>query len=333
MNPCPSPPAWHALAAEAALAALRASPQGLAPEEAAARLARDGRNELPPPPKRSALARLLRRFHNVLIYVLLAAGANTVLLGHLTDAGVIFGVALVNAIVGDKQEGKAERALKAVRAMLAATAIVLRGGQRREVAAAELVAGDVVLPGPGDRVPTNLRLLREKNLEIDEAVLTGDSVPVEKAAAAVAADAPPAEPLITRLLLFRLAYVTVLMIAAAFFVFERDLARGVSLEAARTATVNMLVIGELVYLFNCRRFVASSLDWSGLTGNPVALAVAAPLLALQLLLTCEPTLQALFATAPLDAAAWALILALALAKFLAVEAEKALLRRLGVVRL
>jgi magnesium-transporting ATPase (P-type) len=144
---------------------------------------------------------------------------------------------------------------------------------------------------------------------------------------------PPAEPLITRLLLLRLAYVTALMIAAAFFVFEWELARGVSLEAARTATVNMLVIGELVYLFNCRRFVASSLNWSALTGNRIALAVAAPLLALQALLTYEPTLQALFATAPLDAAAWALIVALALAKFFAVEAEKALLRRFGVVRL
>jgi magnesium-transporting ATPase (P-type) len=144
---------------------------------------------------------------------------------------------------------------------------------------------------------------------------------------------PPREPLITRLLLFRLAYVTVLMIAAAFFVFEWELARGVSLEAARTATVHMLVIGELVYLFNCRRFVASSLDWSGLTGNRIALYVSAPLVALQLLLTYEPTLQSLFATAALDAAAWALIVALALAKFLAVELEKAVLRRLGVVRL
>ncbi len=144
---------------------------------------------------------------------------------------------------------------------------------------------------------------------------------------------PPREPLITRLLLVRLAYVTVLMIAAAFFVFEWELARGASLDAARTATVNMLVIGELVYLFNCRRFVASSLNWSGLTGNRIALAVAAPLLALQLLLTYEPTLQSLFGTAALDAPAWALIVALALAKFLAVEAEKAVLRRLGVVRL
>ena len=193
MNRRALPPAWHALAAEEALAALRSSPQGLAPEEAAARLARDGRNELPPPPKRSALARFLRQFHNVLIYVLLAAGGITVLLGHLTDAGVIFGVVLVNAIVGYVQEGKAERALEAVRAMLAATAIVLRGGQRQEIAAAELVAGDIVLLGAGDRVPADLRLLREKNLEIDEAVLTGDSVPVEKAVAAVAADAPLAE--------------------------------------------------------------------------------------------------------------------------------------------
>jgi len=895
-GPVPAP-TWHALDSAEALNTLRSKPQGLAPEEIAARIAKHGRNELPPPLKRSSLLRFLRQLHNVLIYVLLAAGFITVLLGHHIDAGVIFGVVLINAIVGHIHEGKAEQALEAVRAMLAATAIVLRGGQRHEVDAAELVPGDIVLLASGDRVPADVRLLREKNLQVDEATLTGDSLPVEKSVAAVAADAPlaersgmaysgtvvttgqatgmvvatgsateigrigtlvagvehlatpltrkldqfarritifilagsvftfafgffvhgfaaveiflavvglavaavpeglpaivtitlaigtqamarhhaivrrlpavealgsvtvictdktgtltrnemtvvtvllparridvsgvgyapeggftaggavldpasaddlqalarcallcndaalrhaegqwqlagdptegallslamkagldaaaervrwpridevpfesehgfmatlhhdhesgaaliflkgapervlercdrdasgtpldlrdwheqveaaarlgqrvlalavreapagatavsmadlagglellglaamidpprpeaidsvarcraggvqvkmitgdhpltaasigrelgldashvltgreietlddealrrqlaetdviaraspehklrlvaalqaqghivamtgdgvndapalkradigvamgrkgtdaareaadivltddnfasianavaegrriydnikkallfilptnggecgvillavllglalpvtavqilwinmvttvaldialafepaeggvmqrpprpPAEPLITRLLLFRLAYVTVLMIAAAFFVFEWELARGVSLEAARTATVNMLVIGELVYLFNCRRFVASSLDWSGLTGNRIALYVAAPLLALQLLLTYEPTLQTLFATAALDAKAWALIVALALAKFLAVEAEKAVLRRLGVVRL
>ena len=175
------------------LAALGTTPHGLDPQGVEAARARFGRNELPPPPRRSPLARFLRQFRNLLIYVLLAAGAVTVLLGHLADAGVIFGVVVINAVIGFIQEGKAERALEAVGAMLAHTAIVRRGGQRHEIAAADLVPGDVVLLASGDRVPADLRLLREKNLEIDESALTGESVPVAKSAAPVAADAPLAE--------------------------------------------------------------------------------------------------------------------------------------------
>jgi magnesium-transporting ATPase (P-type) len=180
---------WHALDGGDVLSALQGSPQGLAAQEARTRLQRFGRNELPPPPGRSALLRLLLQFHNVLIYVLLAAALITLLLGHFTDAGVIVGVVAINAIIGFIQEGKAERALEAVRAMLARHATVLRDGQRREITAAELVPGDIVLLASGDRVPADLRLLRGKNLRIDEAVLTGESVPVEKAIAPVAADA------------------------------------------------------------------------------------------------------------------------------------------------
>jgi magnesium-transporting ATPase (P-type) len=143
----------------------------------------------------------------------------------------------------------------------------------------------------------------------------------------------PTEPLITRLLLARLAYVTALMVAATFFVFDRELARTGSLEAARTAAVNMLVFGELVYLFNCRHFVASALSWTGMTGNRIALWVSLALVVMQLAFTYEPTMQRLFHTTALDAGAWALILGLSLAKFLAVEAEKAVLRRFGVARL
>ncbi|GAB4481362.1 MAG: cation-transporting P-type ATPase [Burkholderiaceae bacterium] len=185
----PQDEAWHAQPAEAVLAALGTPAGGLAAEEAARRLARFGRNELPPPARRSALARFLLQFHNLLIYVLIAAGAVTLALGHLTDSAVIFGVVIVNATIGFIQEGKAERALEAVRAMLASHAIVLRGGERREVTAAELVPGDLVLLASGDRVPADLRLVRAKNLRIDEAALTGESVPVEKGVEPVAANA------------------------------------------------------------------------------------------------------------------------------------------------
>jgi magnesium-transporting ATPase (P-type) len=123
------------------------------------------------------------------------------------------------------------------------------------------------------------------------------------------------------------------MVAATFFVFEWEMARSGSLETARTAAVNMLVFGELVYLFNCRYFVASALGWTGLTGNRIALWVSLALVVLQLAFTYQPTMQRLFHTTALDAGAWTLILGLSLAKFFAVEAEKALLRRFGVVRL
>src|SRR5690606_29663637 len=143
----------------------------------------------PPPARRSALVRFLMQFHNVLIYVLLAAGVITALLGHWVDSGVIFGVVVINAFVGFIQEGKAEQAMDAIRHMLSPRAAVLRDGLVREIPAEELVPGDVVQLAAGDKVPADLRLLRVRELNIDEAALTGESVPVNKATAAVAADA------------------------------------------------------------------------------------------------------------------------------------------------
>ncbi len=186
-------PAWHALPADAVLEALAATSRGLTAEEARERLARHGRNELPPPARRSALLRFALQFHNLLIYVLLAAGVVTLLLGHYVDSAVIFGVVVVNAIIGFIQEGKAERALEAVSAMLASHAIVLRAGERHEIAAAELVPGDIVLIASGDKVPADLRLLRCRNLQIDESALTGESVPVDKDSSPAGADAVIAE--------------------------------------------------------------------------------------------------------------------------------------------
>lgn len=124
--------------------------------------------------------RLLAQCHNVLIYVLIAAAAVTVLLEHLVDAGVIVGVVVVNGLIGFIQEGKAEKAIDAVRNMLSAQATVIRAGRRYQLPAESLVPGDVVFVQSGDRVPADLRLFRLKELRIDEAVLTGESVPVEK---------------------------------------------------------------------------------------------------------------------------------------------------------
>jgi magnesium-transporting ATPase (P-type) len=181
------------LSTAAVLEALDTTRRGLTHDAARERLARFGRNELPTAPPRSFLHRLARQFHNLLIYVLLAAGAVTLVLGHFVDAGVIFGVVVVNAVIGLLQEGKAERALEAVSAMLASRAAVFRDGERHDVPASELVPGDVALVASGDRVPADLRLLTTRNLRVDEAPLTGESVPVEKCTDAVAGDAVVAD--------------------------------------------------------------------------------------------------------------------------------------------
>jgi calcium-translocating P-type ATPase len=138
----------------------------------------------------------------------------------------------------------------------------------------------------------------------------------------------PTEALITPLLAARIAYVSLLMIAVTFTVFEWELARGASIETARTAAVNMLVVGELVYLFNVRSFTASALRRDILWGNRVALWMGILLIGLQALFTYAPPLQKAFQTTALDASSWLLIALLGAAKFLAVEAEKAVLRRM-----
>jgi len=180
---------WHAMPAEAVLRRLDSVPDGLAPDDAARRLARYGPNALPSPPGTPAFLRFLLQFNNPLILFLLAAAALAATLGHLIDAAVIVGVVTINAIVGFVQEGKAEQALGALRAMLAPNARVVRAGHHATVPVAMLAPGDVVLLEAGDRVPADLRLLRARSLLVDEAILTGESVPSAKTADAVDAGA------------------------------------------------------------------------------------------------------------------------------------------------
>ena len=181
-----NPPAWHALRLDEVWQRLGSGEQGLSAAEARRRLAAQGPNRLPAARRPSALRRLLGQFHNLLIYVLLVAAAITAALGDWLDTAVILGVVLINAVIGFVQEGKAERALEAVSAMLARHATVWRDGRRQEIDAADLVLGDVVWLESGVRVPADLRLWRVNNLGIDEAALTGESVPVDKSASAVA---------------------------------------------------------------------------------------------------------------------------------------------------
>ena len=179
----------HARPGIEVLAQLGSSATGLSASEAAARLVRHGPNRLTERRRRGPLARFLLQFHNVLIYALLAAAAVTALLQEWIDAAVIVGVVLINAIVGFIQEGKAEKALDAIRRMLSLKAAVVRDGRLATVDAQTIVPGDVVVVQSGDRVPADLRLVRVKNLRVDEASLTGESVPVEKHPDPVAPDA------------------------------------------------------------------------------------------------------------------------------------------------
>lgn len=164
---------------------LATTEQGLASESAAERLVDFGPNALTPRQQRSALRRFALQFHNVLIYVLLTSALITLLLGHWVDTGVIVGVVLINAIVGFIQEGKAEKALAAIRCMLSARAMVLRDKRQKVIPAEQVVPGDIVVLQAGDRVPADLRLIRVKNLRVDEASLTGESLPIEKTMNAV----------------------------------------------------------------------------------------------------------------------------------------------------
>jgi len=181
---------WHSLPTEEVARRLDTGPSGLSENEARARLQRYGANRLAPPKTRSPLMRLLAQFHNILLYVMLASSVITALLEHWVDAAVLLAAAVINAVIGFIQEGKAEAALDAIRGMLSTQATVIRDGSRRQIDAAELVPGDRVLLASGDRVPADLRLLTVRELRVEEAALTGESLPVEKHIEAVAASAP-----------------------------------------------------------------------------------------------------------------------------------------------
>src|SRR5271166_4484404 len=165
---------WHAMNAEDAVLRLGANAEtGLDAAEAARRLAKFGPNRLPEGKKQGPLIRFLGQFNNILVYVLLAAGFAKLMLSLWVDAGIIFAVVVLNALLGFVQEGRAEKALDSIRNMLSAEARTLRGGETRMLPADALVPGDVVLLESGDKVPADLRLIEAKNLRTEEAALTG----------------------------------------------------------------------------------------------------------------------------------------------------------------
>ncbi|MBU0656814.1 MAG: cation-transporting P-type ATPase [Gammaproteobacteria bacterium] len=188
-----APPTWHTLDAQATLQQLASTPNGLDSAAAEYRLQQYGANRIQMAKPRSALQRFLSQFHNILIYILLAAAVSTALLEHWIDTGVILGVVLINALIGFIQEGKAESAINAIRQLLSPQASVRRDGRLIQMDAALLVPGDIVSLQSGDKVPADLRLLTVKDLRVDESLLTGESVPVDKHNRPVATDTPIAE--------------------------------------------------------------------------------------------------------------------------------------------
>ena len=194
MSDTPAPPVWSQ-PPEAVLSALDTGPKGLSAAEAERRLAEHGPNRLPEAPRVGPLRRLLRHLSQLLILVLIVAAAITAALGHWIDTWVILAVVIANTAIGMVQEGRAEAALAALRDMLAPRAAVRRDGRRQTVAGSDLVPGDLVLIEAGDRVPADLRLIDLAGLTVDEAILTGESVPVRKTLDPVAEDAPLGERL------------------------------------------------------------------------------------------------------------------------------------------
>ncbi len=173
-------PLWHTLSIEEALRQVDSQPQGLSSGEASRRLSEYGPNELQAAHRVSAWEILLEQFKNVLILILLAATAISLLLGHGVESIVIAIIVLFAVLLGFIQEYRAERAIEALKQMAAPTAAVLRDGEEVRIPARDLVPGDVVLLHTGDRVPADARLLEAVNLQVEEAALTGESVPVEK---------------------------------------------------------------------------------------------------------------------------------------------------------
>jgi Ca2+-transporting ATPase len=166
---------------------------GLRHEDAAARLVNYGPNRLAEPPRRPAWRRFVDQFRSVLVGILAAAAVVAGLLGDLKDPIVIGVVLVLNAVLGFLQEGRAERALSTLAGMVESRVRVRRDGQTREIPATDLVPGDVVLLEAGDRVPADGRIVLAASLGVDEATLTGESVPADKSAEPSRADAPLAE--------------------------------------------------------------------------------------------------------------------------------------------
>ena len=183
---------WHSRSIDDAADALSTNvEEGLTADEARARLERYGLNELAETPRPGFWQLLLRQFQDFVIVILIVAAAVSFALGETVEAAAILAIVVLNAVLGVVQESKAEEALAALKKMAAPEARVIRDGHRVSVPARELVPGDIVFLEAGSYVPADLRLVQTANLKIDEASLTGESMPVEKSADRVLSEDVP----------------------------------------------------------------------------------------------------------------------------------------------
>ncbi|MBE0568082.1 MAG: HAD-IC family P-type ATPase [Deltaproteobacteria bacterium] len=171
---------WYRLDEKEILGKLRTSEEGLTEAQAKNRLETYGPNILPEAAGISRIKIFLHQFTSPLIYILVAAAVVTAILGEYIDTGVIVAVLILNAVIGYFQEFKAETSVRALKSMVVPKARVVREGKEREIPSGNLVPGDIVLLASGGKVPADLRLFRTTELKIEEAALTGESVPAEK---------------------------------------------------------------------------------------------------------------------------------------------------------
>jgi P-type Ca2+ transporter type 2C len=171
---------WHQKNIEQAMGDLRSSLKGLSAAEAEKRLEEHGPNVLRETKKKSPFAMFLDQFKDFMILVLIAAAVISGIIGDTTDTIAIMTIVVLNAVIGFVQEYRAEKAMAALKKMAAPTALVVRDGIPVNIAASRLVPGDVVILEAGKVIPADLRLLESALLKIEEAALTGESVPVEK---------------------------------------------------------------------------------------------------------------------------------------------------------
>ena len=173
---------WHAMSRDAVLKELETDPlNGLTPDEAVRRLERVGPNELKHEAAVSPITIFIHQFKNILIVILIVAVVLSALVGELVDAAVILIIVVFCAALGFVQEYRAERALEALKQMLSSTVTVIRKGLTADLAATEIVPGDILVLEAGDKLAADIRLIESHSIHCDEAALTGESVPVEKA--------------------------------------------------------------------------------------------------------------------------------------------------------
>jgi len=180
---------WHAIDYKQVLENVGSSLQGLKLEEVKKRLIKYGTNELKRKNKDGVLKVLWRQINNPLIWVLIGSSTLAIALGKITDGIVVLAVVVVNSFIGFIQEYKAGKAIEALSSMVPENAAVIRNGNTITIPVSEIVPGDIVQVSAGDRIPADMRIIQQKNLQVEEAALTGESVPSQKTTEAVNSDA------------------------------------------------------------------------------------------------------------------------------------------------